>query len=214
MQFRSWSTRAATCILVATTAWPVAWTQSGGQWQVTSGTIPASHYDAVASGPVIAGTSIDFKSAFIKTDIDDYDVEFLPKLGPNPIETFATDVNESGHVVGVARRTGVPPTYSYWTGGIVTDVGVQAPTPAGMSGLWGSLSNLGRIAGVNGATSRAFTKRNGVVHTLPLPANGALSWAEDVNTCGTIAGWVIFNDFSTRAVIWNRYNGNQLLCDN
>jgi uncharacterized membrane protein len=122
-------------------------------------------------------------------------------------DSYGKDINAKGDIVGTSYPPGggvFPCNHFLWRAsfGPMIDLGVTMVCDP--DGLHAAISDSGRIAGIDGPMEKAFTMLDVAAATiLPTgihPKSGAL----DVNTCGTIAGYLS----AQRRVI----NGTQV-CD-
>ncbi|MCX5675447.1 MAG: PEP-CTERM sorting domain-containing protein [Planctomycetota bacterium] len=115
-------------------------------------------------------------------------------LGPYP---EATDINDSGQVVGYA----LPPPGEHaflWKNGVVTDLGAL---PGGNQSYAFAINNAGQVVGYSWAYDgphHAFLWEDGLMSPLALLPGGQGTIAHDVNNLGQIVG----ADMSHLAVLW------------
>ncbi len=111
--------------------------------------------------------------------------------------TFASDINDSGLVVGASYTSEMTPLGLMqhpfvWQNGVMTDLGLLDDSDE--DGGAAAINNLGQIVGSSGSTDpetyaqsyRAFLYSNGVMTALPVPSSEA--FAGDINDSGTIVG--------------------------
>lgn len=120
----------------------------------------------------------------------------------------ASDINDSNILVGIGPDSSI---VTYQGFGVIPQ-GVKASSRE-CRGDAPRLSNTGRIAGTRSGQG-AFTLRAGLLEALPLPAGANFSYANAINTCGTIAGSVSSRTTGKqRPVIWRRMEGGVQVCD-
>ena len=110
--------------------------------------------------------------------------------------TAASDINDSGLVVGSSYTTQMTPMGLMqhpfvWQNGVMTDLGLL---PGDEDGGAAGINNLGQIVGSSGRTDpdtyesfyRAFVYVNGVMTALPVPSSEV--YAGDINEDGVVVG--------------------------
>ncbi len=108
----------------------------------------------------------------------------------------ASDINDSGVVVGASYTTDMTPLGLMqhpfiWQNGVMTDLGVLAGDEDAMAA---AINNAGQIAGSSGRTDpdtyesfyRAFVYSTGVMTPLPVPSPEV--YASDINEAGVVVG--------------------------
>lgn len=129
-------------------------------------------------------------------------------LDPAPFYVSgARDINHAGYIVGWKSLPGGIEAYLWWP--------PFSEDPLGFSFAF-SISNKMRVAGRDQALP--VTARNGVVTLLPLPTGATQGLATAVNTCGIVAGHVVYpgspgQKTREQPVIWRRRVGGVATCD-
>ncbi len=128
----------------------------------------------------------------------------LPSLGG--VDSWATSINNQGHVVGAATNAAGQGRAVVWIGGIPTDLGV--------GGTWSAaygIDNTGRVTGyseVSPGIFRGFVWSQSAGLAILPTFGGWSSYAFDINSAGAVAGHASLPSGYLHAF---RFDGNGLL---
>jgi probable HAF family extracellular repeat protein len=101
-------------------------------------------------------------------------------------QSFATGINSSGQVVGESRTSGGAFRAFLYSGGVMSDLGVLS---GGTSSRALAINDSGQIVGYsNIGSNHGFSYSSGTMTDLGT-LGGPISFANDVNASGTIAGY-------------------------
>ena len=124
--------------------------------------------------------------------------------------SYASDVNDDGVVVGAMTTNGVQHAFR-WANGVTTDLG----TLSGFDSSAASGVNAsGQVVGsCNGTVMRPFLWDDGTMTNLGT-LGGSISVANAINDDGTVVGWSwIATEATPHAFVWDATNGMQSLGD-
>lgn len=114
-----------------------------------------------------------------------------------PSGTQAHGINSSGMVVGQGWVTNDSFHAFLYAGGRMLDLG------GGFQASASAINDAGQIVG-NGTTTGAFLYSNGKMVSLGVPAGANSSWANAINSTGSmIAGYLFFNGLASHAGLYS-----------
>jgi len=195
------------------------WTSGGGMVNLgTAGGRTDSEALSVNASSEIVGTVLDFDSpqeaerqAFLYLPADAYGLgsgmNLLGTLGGE--ESVATDINDSGQVVGGAENAGGEWRPFLWANGTFTNLGTLGGETVTLDHRAEAVNVTGEVCGRSytaAGAKRAF-HWDGSMTDLGVLTGGTESWAFGLNDSNVVVGTSDVTGGAFRAFVWDATNG-------
>ena len=195
-----------------------SWTSGGGMVNlgVISGRLDSEAIAVNSSSEIVGsvnnfGSPSDNRLAFLYLPSPAYTLgagmNSLGTLGGT--QSTATDINDSGQVVGGAQNGSGNYRPFRWASGTMTNLGTLGGETVRVDHRAEAVNSAGNVAGrsyVNATTKRAFIY-DGAMFNLGVLTGGTESWAFGINASQVVVGTSNVTGGAFRAFVWDGANG-------